>query len=85
MEKKNENIVRILSKLQVVSAFGFTIIANILISLFIGIWLDRFFNANNKITIVFIIFGVISGFYNGLRFLLKEIERFEENEKVRKK
>ncbi len=85
MNKKDENIGRILSKLQVVSAFGFTIIANILISILIGIWLDRFFNTNNKITIVFIIFGVISGFYNGLRFLLKEIERFEKNEKLRKK
>ncbi len=81
MEKKNENIGKTLSKLQVISAFGFTIVANILVSLFIGIWLDRFFKTNNKLTIVFIIFGVVSGFYNGIRFLLKEIERFERNER----
>lgn len=53
------------------SVIGFSIVFSILIGLIIGIYLDKLFNTKPYLTIIFLIFGIISGFKNMIYFVKK--------------
>lgn len=81
--KKKDNVIRELNKLNLVTLFGATVIGNIVISYFIGKFLDEVFNTEKIFVIIFLFFGAISGMYNAIRQLLKEVEKVDKNEKKR--
>ncbi|ONN27636.1 hypothetical protein XJ44_02570 [Thermosipho affectus] len=78
---KKNNIVKELNKLNLVTIFGATILGNVIISYFIGNFLDKIFNTEKLFTIVFLFFGAISGLYNAIRQMLKEVEKVDRREK----
>jgi ATP synthase protein I len=53
------------------SVIGFSIVFSIIIGLIIGIYLDKLFNTKPYLTIIFLIFGIISGFKNMIYFVKK--------------
>jgi len=69
-----------LSKLNIISSLGFAIVGNVLVGLVIGKLLDNIFGTGKVFLITFIILGLISGFYNGFVYILKEIERYDKDE-----
>ncbi len=66
-----------LIKLNLVTAFGVTVVSNILIAGLLGYWIDKLTSKDHVFLVIFLFIGVISGLYNGIRQLLKEAERYE--------
>ncbi len=71
-----------LSKLNLISSLGFTIIANILVGFVLGTFLDNLFSTARLFKIIFIILGTLSGVYNGIKYLVKELERYDKIDNV---
>ncbi len=69
------------AKLNLITAFGATVIANIAVAGFIGWLIDKYTFDNNVIFVISLFLGTISGIYNGIRELLKEAERYEKLDK----
>ena len=67
-----------LIKLNLVTAFGVTVVSNILIAGLLGYWIDKLTSKDHVFLVIFLFIGVISGLYNGIRQLLKEAERYEK-------
>jgi len=78
---KRDNIGKEIIKLNLVLVFGATVIGNIVVGYLLGKLFDWLFNTNNLFLIIFLFFGAISGIYNGIRQLLKEVEKIEKHEK----
>jgi len=55
-----------------VTQVGLTIVFSVLIGLFIGIFLDRAFKTKGIFLVIFVIMGVIGGFYNVYKQILKK-------------
>lgn len=55
-----------------VTQLGLTIISTILVGLFIGIFLDRSLKTNGVFLILFVLMGIIAGFYNVYKQILKQ-------------
>ncbi|MGQ9856141.1 MAG: AtpZ/AtpI family protein [Fervidobacterium sp.] len=70
-DPKKQSIGKELSQLNLISTLGFTIISNVIVGYVIGAFLDRLFNLEKILTVVFLIIGTISGIYNGIRFVMK--------------
>jgi ATP synthase protein I len=60
------------------SVIGFSIVFSILIGLVIGIYLDKLFNTKPYLTIIFLIFGIISGFKNMIYFVKKAYDHKDD-------
>ncbi|MEW6535373.1 MAG: AtpZ/AtpI family protein [Candidatus Auribacterota bacterium] len=58
----------------VVSNLGFVMVFSILFSFLIGIYLDKFFQKDYIFVIIFLILGIMSGFYQCYRILKKELK-----------
>lgn len=71
-----------LSKLNLISSLGFTIIANILVGFVLGAFLDNLFSTARVFKIIFIVLGTLSGVYNGIKYLVKELERYDKIDNV---
>lgn len=67
-----------------VITFGIIVISNILVALFAGYYLDKWTFNNKLLLIVFVFLGIASGLYNGIKYLLKEVDRLERTERKRK-
>jgi F0F1-type ATP synthase assembly protein I len=78
---KKNSIGKEIIKLNLVLVFGATVIGNVVVGYFLGKLFDWLFNTNNLFLIIFLFFGAISGIYNGVRQLLKEVEKIEKREK----
>lgn len=78
---KKNSIGKEIIKLNLVLVFGATVIGNVVVGYFLGKFFDWLFNTNNLFLIIFLFFGAISGIYNGVRQLLKEVEKIEKREK----
>jgi ATP synthase protein I len=50
---------------------GIELAATVTIMLFIGVWLDKKFNTEPILTVIFAFLGVASGLYNFIRTVLK--------------
>lgn len=80
-KKFSVNMGRELSKINIVSNFGFTIIANIVVGIILGLFFDNLFGTKKIFLIVLTFLGTASGLYNGIRYILKEVEKYEREEK----
>jgi len=69
-----------LSKLNIIPLLGSAVVGNVLVGLVIGMFLDNIFGTGKVFLITFIILGLISGFYNGFVYILKEVERYDKDE-----
>ena len=69
------------AKLNLITAFGATVFANIAVAGFIGWLIDKYTFNNKVIFVISLFFGTVSGIYNGIRELLKEAERYEKLDK----
>ncbi|WP_448376045.1 AtpZ/AtpI family protein [Fervidobacterium sp.] len=76
--KKKQNIGKELTKLNLISGLGFTIIANLIVGYILGAFLDNIFTTGRIFKIIFIVLGTLSGVYNGIRYILKEMERYDK-------
>ncbi len=65
------------AKFNLITVFGFTVVANVAVAAFLGWLIDKWTFNNKVIFVIFLFLGVISGVYNGIRDLLKEAERYE--------
>ncbi len=64
----------------IVIELGGTLIGNILVAVFIGIWLGNMYGSKTIFVIVFLFIGLASGFYQVWKISMKELEKIE-NEK----
>lgn len=77
-KRKKLGIGKELTKLNLISGIGFTIISNLLVGYILGAFLDNLFTTRRIFKIIFIFIGTLSGIYNGIRYVLKEIERYDK-------
>jgi len=68
MKPDKENEIFMLAKN---SSIGYYVVAPLLLGVFIGFGLDKYFSSKPLFTIVFLLIGVVATFYN-LRKLIKE-------------
>ncbi len=61
-----------------IDQIGITMVVSILVSLFIGIFLDKITGLSPLFLVIFILLGVGAGFRNIYRMIDKEIKRGEE-------
>lgn len=61
------------------SSLGFIIALSIIIGLVIGHYLDKWLNTKPYFTLIFMVLGIISGFYNVLRMLLSGDKNNKKN------
>jgi F0F1-type ATP synthase assembly protein I len=59
--------------------FAVIVIANIAVAGGLGYLLYRFVGMERLWISFFLLFGAFSGIYNGIRYLLKEAERYDRN------
>jgi|GEM_PF-141946 len=81
----SRNLFRDFGKYNIVVMFITTLASNIVVGALIGYYLDKWTFKNGILLFIFIILGIVSGFYNGFKILLKETERYDKSEKVNKK
>ncbi|MFH1644908.1 MAG: AtpZ/AtpI family protein [Candidatus Omnitrophota bacterium] len=55
-----------------VTQIGLTVISCILVGLFMGIFLDRNFKTKGVFLVLFVLMGVVAGFYNVYKQILKK-------------
>ncbi len=63
----------------IVVEFGVTVISNVVVGGLIGYYLDLWTFNNRVLLIVFLFLGIASGMYNGIKLLLKEEKRKEND------
>ncbi len=64
-----------------VGTIGLHLVSGIIVGVFIGYMLDRYFNTSPVLTIVFFFLGVITGFYNMYKDAKKYIEKEEKEDR----
>lgn len=62
----------------VVFNFGVTVLGNVLVGGLIGYYLDKWTFNNKILLIIFLFLGVISGMYNGMKLLLREAKKADD-------
>ncbi|MGB3368956.1 MAG: AtpZ/AtpI family protein [Acidaminobacteraceae bacterium] len=76
---------KIYANLALISQIGIMTALPIVGGVYIGKYLDEKFGSNGLILLVFIVFGVVSSFYQMIRFTIKKSQRdVKQNEKERK-
>lgn len=81
MKKKEKDGLKYFAGIGIVIQFGVVVISNIFVAGVIGYFLDRWTFKNRLILILFLFLGVASGLYQGIRYLIKEAEKYEKQEK----
>ena len=74
---KKPDLVKGLRHVNILYMFAVTIIANILVGGVIGYFLDKHTFKNRVLFVIFLVLGIASGLYQGIRELLKEVQRIE--------
>ena len=78
---KDKSFPKEISKLGMVMNFGIIVVSNVTVAAFIGYYLDKVTLNNKLILVIFLFLGIISGMYNGVRYLMKELKKLEEKAK----
>lgn len=78
----SKEYIQLFKKTNIITSFGVTVISNIAIGGLIGYYLDKWTFNNKVLLLVFLMLGIVSGMYNGIKLLMKEAEK--ENEKDKK-
>jgi len=63
-----------------VGTIGLHLVSGIIVGVFVGYMLDRFFKTSPWLTIIFFFFGVAAGFYNMYKDAKRYIEKEEREE-----
>lgn len=53
-----------------VTQLGLTIIGSVVVAFFIGRWIDQLLGLTTVFTLIFLILGVIAGFYSAYRLIM---------------
>lgn len=61
-------------RIAIISSVSWVMVASCLIGLGIGYWLDKFLKTSPAFTIIFLVFGIIGGCYEGIRMLIKALK-----------
>ncbi|HEU23908.1 MAG: hypothetical protein C0176_00205 [Mesoaciditoga sp.] len=76
-KKKSRELVNLFKSVNILTSFITIIIANTAVGGFLGYYIDKW-TFNNKIIFILLLFlGIISGIYNGIKYLLKEVEKVD--------
>ncbi|AKI96788.1 AtpZ/AtpI family protein [Kosmotoga pacifica] len=67
--------------LNMVFQFGIVVISNVFVGGLIGYLLVKYANLGKIWLVLFFMLGIFSGLYQGIRYLLKEAEKYERNNK----
>jgi F0F1-type ATP synthase assembly protein I len=78
MEKKKESKTD-WTALSSLYQFAIVILSNIMVMGFIGYLLYRFAGMGKIWISFFLLFGALAGIYNGIRYLLKEAEKYDRD------
>jgi ATP synthase protein I len=65
----------------VVFELGATLIGNILVGVFIGLWLGNLYSDRALFVVIFMLLGLASGFYQVWKLSLRELKKIEESSK----
>ncbi|ACR78950.1 MULTISPECIES: AtpZ/AtpI family protein [Kosmotoga] len=76
MKKKRIDF-RQLNAINMVFQFGIVVISNILVGGLLGYLTDKYLFHNKIWLVIFLFLGTISGIYQGIRYLMKEAEKYE--------
>ncbi len=63
-----------------VGTIGLHLVSGIIVGVFVGYMLDKFFKTSPWLTIIFFFFGVAAGFYNMYKDAKRYIEKEEREE-----
>jgi len=66
----NKNIAK---KIAVISGVSWVMVTSSLIGLGIGYYLDKFLKTSPIFTLIFLLLGIIAGFYEGIQIILKSL------------
>ncbi|MEW6007499.1 MAG: AtpZ/AtpI family protein [bacterium] len=61
-------------RIAVISGIGWVMVASCFIGLGIGYYLDKFLKTSPLFTIIFLLLGIIAGFYEGIRMIIKSLK-----------
>jgi len=75
--KKKRIDFRQLNAINMVFQFGIVVISNILVGGLLGYLTDKYLFHNKIWLVIFLFLGMISGIYQGIRYLMKEAEKYE--------
>ena len=78
MKKETRNYLRQLGD---ASTIGLQVGLSVFIGLAIGVWLDSKFDTSPKLALLFLVFGVASGFLNYYRFIKRQQDEDKEDKK----
>ena len=81
MKEKKRNDLKYFTSLGIVIQFGVVVVSNIFVDGVIGYFIDKWTLKNKLFLIVFLFLGVASGLYNGVKYLLKEAQKYEKHDK----
>jgi ATP synthase protein I len=76
-----EDTRKYLRQLAMASSIGFQVVFAIFIGLGIGVWLDTMFGTRPKLSLVFLVLGVVAGFLNYYRFVRRQQEEDSQDSK----
>ncbi len=80
-KKRSRELVNLFKSTNIVVSFSTIVIANIAVGGFLGYYIDKW-TFNNRIIFILLLFlGIISGIYNGIKYLLKEVEKLDGKSK----
>lgn len=71
----SKEYIQLFKKTNIITSFGITVVSNIAIGGLIGYYLDKWTFNNKVFLLVFLILGISSGMYNGIKLLIKEAEK----------
>ena len=76
--------VRNLRNLNLVITFGLIVLSNIFVAGLLGYYIDKWTFKNHLIFIIFLFLGVGSGLYNGVKYLIREVDKLDRIARERK-
>ena len=81
MENKKKSFFKDFSKYVSIGAIGLHLVSGIIVGVAVGYYLDKLFNTSPILTIIFFILGIITGFYNMYKDVIRYIEKEEKKNK----
>ncbi len=77
----SKEYIQLFGRTNIITSFGITVLSNIAIGGLIGYYLDKWTFNNKVLLLIFLVLGIVSGMYNGIRLLLKEVEKEDGKKK----
>lgn len=72
-KEKKKSVIKGFSKYISIGAIGLHLVSGIIVGIAVGYYLDKVFDTSPILTIVFFILGVITGFYNMYKDVVKYV------------